>query len=909
MKKVHRFNYHNTKKNFVKEEKEGAVKSKKKKNSKFSDSEEEEDYDDEEIPSDFEDEQDKITEKSNTPKAKKGAAKPFDKIEQHVMRVKQEEKEYYDDIKKNRVEQLKQANEDEEKNIKRYETLLKLNKRKRKNGTTSIKSFDDGLDYVLELCTDENIQKMYMAAKEADEDNSEDEFGADLNMALGKSKEKKTKKNEVQEKKTKKKAAGAAVEDPKPESDPKVLKRMAKLKKIEEKYFGDDEDYFKSMEVDSCDGSDSEMGSGSEGEYSENDDNDDNEAPEEFPSKSKSGKKVKFQVEKNPKISDSEDSDFDIEEDSEHSDDGGESMKDENVDSNDGEAEDFGEGSDEEDFGEGSDGEDFGEGSDGEDYGEGSDGDDFGEESGEELKEEESTSHIKKHTADWEDIYGRKRDKDGNFLKENVVKYVPPHMRKTLEADKADIDPKRREKLNSLKKLLKGQINRLAESNLHRITIDVENLYSTNARNDVNSTLTDIIFDSLLSNVLTSERLILEHTILIATLHGNIGSEIGAFFLQKIIEKFHNLFESIDAMEVDNKEIDNVIFIICHLYTFKLFKYTLIYEMLDMLCTKVTEKRIECMLLVLKSIGFVLRKDDPTTLKEFIIKVQKKANTLSSDATTSSRVMFMLDILLAIKNNNMTKIPQYDQSIVEHFRKLLKQFVRAGKYVTTLNISIEDILKADECGKWWLVGSAWAGTDKNDGKNENGNAGEDDVADEQRSKIYALAKKQRMNTDDKKNIFFVLMTAEDYVDAFEKIVSTVKDERSIVAVILHCCLSEKEFNPYYSVLTQKFCEHNRKYLLAIQYTLWDKIKEIESLAIKQIANLARFTIFLIENGSLPLSVLKVIEFNQIEKSTLRFLRQVMLGLLLSEDEKFHQVNLNLNNWFFLKLILIYVHII
>lgn len=817
---------------------------------------------------------------------------PVDKIEQHIMRVKQEEKEYYDDIKKNRVEQLKQANEDEEKNIKRYETLLKLNKRKRKNGTTSIKSFDDGLDYVLELCTDENIQKMYMAAKEADEDESEDEFGDDLKMALGKSKEKKTKKNEVQVKKSKKKAVVDGIEDdPQPEDDPKVLKRMAKLKKIEEKYFGDDEDYFKSMEVDSCDGSDSEMGSGSEGRDSENDDSDDNEAPEEIPSKAKSGKKVKFQEEKNSKMSDSEDSDFDIEQDSEQSGNEDENMKEENVDSNDGEGsdqEDFGEGS-EDDFGEGSDGDDFGEGSDGDGFGEGSDGDDFGEGSEDDIKEEESTSHTKKHTADWEDIYGRKRDKDGNFLKENVVKYVPPHMRKALEADKADIDPKRREKLNNLKKVLKGQINRLAESNLHRITIDVENLYSTNARNDVNSTLTDIIFDSLLSNVLTSERLILEHTILIATLHGNIGSEIGAFFLQKIIEKFHNLFESIDAMEVDNKEIDNVIFIICHLYTFKLFKYTLIYEMLDMLCTKVTEKRIECMLLVLKSIGFVLRKDDPTTLKEFIIKVQKKANASSSDATTSSRVMFMLDILLAIKNNNMTKIPQYDQSIVEHFRKLLKQFVRAGKYVTTLNISIEDILKADECGKWWLVGSAWAGTDKNGGKNENNDTGDDNVGDEQRSKIYALAKKQRMNTDDKKNIFYVLMTAEDYVDAFEKIISTVKDERSIVAVILHCCLSEKEFNPYYSVLTQKFCEHNRKYLLAIQYTLWDKIKEIESLAIKQIANLARFMIFLIENGCLPLSVLKVIEFNQIEKSTLRFLRQVMLGLLLSEEEKFHQV--------------------
>jgi nucleolar MIF4G domain-containing protein 1 len=53
--------------------------------------------------------------------------------------------------------------------------------------------------------------------------------------------------------------------------------------------------------------------------------------------------------------------------------------------------------------------------------------------------------------------------------------------------------------------------------------------------------------------------------------------------------------------------------------------------------------------------------------------------------------------------------------------------------------------------------------------------------------------------------------------------------------------------------------------------------------------LARLLISLIENGNFPLSVLKVIEFSQIEKTTLRFLRQVMLGLLLIEEDKFHQI--------------------
>lgn len=53
----------------------------------------------------------------------------------------------------------------------------------------------------------------------------------------------------------------------------------------------------------------------------------------------------------------------------------------------------------------------------------------------------------------------------------------------------------------------------------------------------------------------------------------------------------------------------------------------------------------------------------------------------------------MLDILLAIKNNNMTKIPNYDPSYAEHLKKLLKSFIRKGYYVTQLNISLEDLLK------------------------------------------------------------------------------------------------------------------------------------------------------------------------------------------------------------------------
>lgn len=60
---------------------------------------------------------------------------------------------------------------------------------------------------------------------------------------------------------------------------------------------------------------------------------------------------------------------------------------------------------------------------------------------------------------------------------------------------------------------------------------------------------------------------------------------------------------------------------------------------------------------------------------------------------SSSRVKFMLDILLAIKNNNVTKIPNYDVSYSEHLKKAMKRLIRKGNYITQLNISLEDLLK------------------------------------------------------------------------------------------------------------------------------------------------------------------------------------------------------------------------
>lgn len=119
-------------------------------------------------------------------------------------------------------------------------------------------------------------------------------------------------------------------------------------------------------------------------------------------------------------------------------------------------------------------------------------------------------------------------------------------------------------------------------------------------------------------------------------------------------------------------------------------------------------------------------------------------------------------------------------------------------------------------GKWWVVGSAWTGkTSVEKDKKE-----EIKYKSEYSEQILELARKQRMNTDIRRNIFCILMTAEDYLDAFEKLLHLSlrgQQDREIVHVLMHCCLQEKTYNPYYAVLAQKFCEYDRKYQVSKNY--------------------------------------------------------------------------------------------
>ncbi|KAJ1676409.1 suppressor of glycerol defect, partial [Spiromyces aspiralis] len=149
-----------------------------------------------------------------------------------------------------------------------------------------------------------------------------------------------------------------------------------------------------------------------------------------------------------------------------------------------------------------------------------------------------------------------------------------------------------------------------------------------------------------------------------------------------------------------------------------------------------------------------------------------------------------------------------------------------------------------------------------------------------------------MNTDIRKSIFVTIMSSEDYIDAFERLMRLGLKEvqqREIIRVLIHCCgqvgraveVPEKVYNPFYTLIAHKLCAYDYSFRITLQYALWDFMRELgefdvgglgrisakvdeddltagsrKKVPLRRIANLARLYSWLIAKASLSLTVLK-----------------------------------------------------
>ncbi|KAI8993342.1 hypothetical protein BDB01DRAFT_847232 [Pilobolus umbonatus] len=494
-----------------------------------------------------------------------------------------------------------------------------------------------------------------------------------------------------------------------------------------------------------------------------------------------------------------------------------------------------------------------------------------------------------------------------------LTKYVPPHLRKPATT--------KSEQQIKLQKHIQGQLNRLTESNLESILMEIEKCYGSYPRHDVTSTLTELIIISISQKSNLLDSFVIIYATIVASIYRLIGIEFAAHFVQTAVELFEkehkkSLLVDIDEASEDSpdghKETRNLLTLILELYNFQVISCVLVYDLVRVLIADLTESNVELLLRILRTAGAQMRSDDPTSLKHIIDEIQKK--TAESDPSTISiRHKFMLETIANIKNNkiksNQTASGHGDQEMVTKMKKFLNGLSkkRTVRSTEALRVSLDDIQNVDTKGKWWLVGASWkdnlVGTESKYAVNK---MPEDLKKDQSlQESLLKLARKQGMNTDIRRTIFITIMSAEDYLDAFEKLMKLGLSEvqqREICRVMLQCTGNEKTFNPFYMLVSKRLCEVDHSFKVTFQYCLWDFLRECgetevgglertatendldenedKNIPLSKLMNMAKFYAALIADGALTLAVLKTVNFMTVKRNARIFLEILFSNLLL-----------------------------
>ena len=522
-----------------------------------------------------------------------------------------------------------------------------------------------------------------------------------------------------------------------------------------------------------------------------------------------------------------------------------------------------------------------------------------------------------------EDIYGNKIESgSGDAVK--PTKYVPPHLRKKMQEAESNneedtdegvvetsskADP---ETILQIKRSLNNSLNRLSENTIESVSKSLSSLYSQHPFHDINDCIWENMRLACVPPHAVMSGLIPLYLAAISGVHwlGGDGIQLGGCIVEWSVRELHESLVKARQPNVESnesKEGSNYLLIICYLYNYGVLHCTLIYGLIRDLISSFKEVDIEALLLILSHCGQQLRSDDPSALKEIVILVKDQAEKpRDDDQADSSRINFMLDTVMSLKNNKTGK----QQAVIRDKTNQLKKVVgriktaapallKGKKSGSCLRVSLQDILDAETKGRWWMVGASWTGKQHNSQQDESHGTdsdGDDQDVDgderEEEDKLIALASSQRMNTDNRRAVFCIIMGSSDYDDAFEKLVRAgmlkPKVERDVIRVLVHCCGEEKAFNPFYGYLAMRVCEYQRKSSFTLMLTFWDTFKQIDALPVRKVANLAKLLALLVgsQDGQyLNIGVLKRIDFNPsaIQENMVIFLTIFMTNLFESSD--------------------------
>ncbi|KAK9469939.1 hypothetical protein V1512DRAFT_257372 [Lipomyces arxii] len=396
-------------------------------------------------------------------------------------------------------------------------------------------------------------------------------------------------------------------------------------------------------------------------------------------------------------------------------------------------------------------------------------------------------------------------------------KYIPPSLRKKqLESSN-----KQSEELVKLKRQCHGLINRLSEANVASIVSDFQQVFLNNSRQNVTASITAIILEMTAQKALILDGFVVVYGALIAALYKTIGTDFGAYFIQTLVENFDIYYKD----SAEGKECINLMVLLSELYTFQVVGCSLIYDFIRLMLKEVNELNTELLLKLIQNSGSQLRHDDPAALKDIISMLNQAVAKIPS-IDLNLRTKFLVETVNSWKNNRLKQNSTVTSESITRMRKFLGNIERTAE---PLRVTLDDIHNVESKGKWWLVGAAWSGDRGRRQVPDLDVAAVKDILDTAEPDWLALAHQQRMNTDIRRAIFVAIMGSEDYADANDRLMKLQLkrvQEREIPRVLLHCCASEKNFNPFYAYVASLLCkQHSIK--KTFQFSLWDLFKQLD----------------------------------------------------------------------------------
>lgn len=502
-----------------------------------------------------------------------------------------------------------------------------------------------------------------------------------------------------------------------------------------------------------------------------------------------------------------------------------------------------------------------------------------------------------------------------------VAKYVPPSLRKVPRSQGETMD--------RLRKQVQGLINRLTDANILSIVQSAEEIYQKNARGDV----TEVLVDIILAQVCKPEALPDQFFVLMggfaAAVYKIIGSSFGSHLIRRIVKDFGDEYDRASAATTDEsaipKEPSNLLTFLSQLYVFEVVRCKIIFDYMERLLSDLTEINAELLLRICRNGGRLLRRDDPQALKNISASLHH-AVSKKGPANVSARTKFIVETIDDLKNKKAKGKGMDSAVVLEHVVRMkkrlgeLKSQSRRLDGLTPMGVDLEDVMRADTQGKWWLIGASvpekQGKIEKERHKTAVASAGrvtgnDEDEADDLAPQTdtedmdFVLpdypkkARAQGLGSSAQIAIFTALMMAPDAQTGYRQFLNLKlrrNDQLEIARVLVQCAGSESEYNPYYAAVAGRACT-NGKIRFALQARLWQIFKAMgESLFGEEtgdtdtadgarfqdeqrVRKVAQFYASLVADGRLHITILKPLSLPEMERRTRVFIESFLLSIL------------------------------